>query len=664
MFDRKKVLHAIMYASMSQGMAMELDEVGKATMEVTRRCYEEQVEDTAQIQQIIEDVLEETNKTVKKSYVLYKKMIDDERKREWKLTQAGESILHNKYLKEGENQHAMFKRISLGSKRIEFLLRNKAFLPGGRILAGIGEDGNVTTSNCYFIPIENDSVKGIMTAALNTAETYKTGGGVGITLESLRPKGSAVNNSAKTSTGSVSFAPIFDTVTGTIGQKGRRGALMLSHHVTHPDIEDFISMKANVNDITNANISVKVTNNFMDRAINKRDYYRVWKDDKEYLLSEHDAHSTLEFIAKEAHASGEPGLLYWDNIEQNNYISYAYSDYFKGVNPCGELPLNNYGACLLSAINLSEFVINPYTEEADIDFEMFIQTIHDAIRYMNKVLDLGADKHALDAQKQNALNFRPLGLGIMGLHDLLLKMNIEYGSEEAISLANKFGFLMLNESVRVSSALAEKEGAFPMYKPVIAESPWLKERLEEDVLDSVKKYGLRNAQLLTIAPTGSTSTMLDVSGGIEPFFATSYQRTVESFGDEEVKFSIMKTSVREYLNAHPEVKEEDIVTAQTLDYTKRIKMQGAFQHWIDNAISSTINLPEDATVEDVLDIYKLGYEHNLKGLTVFRDNCGRSQILNTTDKKDENVCPKCGGKIVKSNGCENCEECGFGLCSI
>lgn len=653
-----------MYASMSQSMAMELDEVAKCTSEVVAKCEEQQVETTQDVQNIIEEVLEESNPTVKKSYVLYKKIIDAERNRTWNLTPAGEGILHNKYLKEGEDQQAFFKRIALGNKRIEFILRNKIFLPGGRILAGIGDDGNVTTSNCYYIPIKEDSVNGIMSCASDMAETYKTGGGVGISLESLRPRGFAVNNSAKTSTGSVSFANIFDAITGTIGQKGRRGALMLSHSITHPDIDEFISLKEDVDDINNANISIKVTENFMDRAIDKKAYYRVWKDDKNDHISMHSALGTLESIAAQAHATGEPGILYWDKIAHSNYISDGYHDYFKGTNPCGELPLNDYGACLLSAINLSEMVTEPYTENAELDIELLVQTVHDSIRYMNQVLDLSADKHALKEQRENALGFRPLGLGIMGLHDMLLKLDIEYGSDEAIDTSRKIAYIMLNEAVRVSATLAQHEGPFPKWKPIIAESKWLADRLDPDVLDLVKQHGLRNAQLLTVAPTGSTSTMLDVSGGIEPFYATSYKRKVESFG-EDIEYDIMKTSVREYLDANPDKKESDIVTAQTLHYEKRIKMQGAFQYFFDNAISSTINLPEDATVEDVLDIYIKGYKEGLKGLTVYRDNCGRSQILTTDkEKEDENKCPKCGGKIIKSNGCESCEECGFGLCSI
>ena len=378
----------------------------------------------------------------------------------------------------------------------------------------------------------------------------------------------------------------------------------------------------------------------------------------------------------------------------NNHLLSADEDFaYAGVNPCAEEPLPAGGSCLLGSINLSEFVTSQFTENAKFDKESFKEAVRDCVVGLNEVLDEGLDLHPLKEQKESVSKYRQIGLGVMGIADMLLKLNIRYGSDEAVKFCEELSNLMLNEAITQSSLLAKEKGAFEKYNEEnLFNSKFFINNVREDVKDIVRKYGLRNSQLLTIPPTGTISTMLGISGGIEPIFNLSYTRKTESLHDEDVYYKVYTPIVKEYMEANGLTEEEQLpemfVTAMTLKPEERIKMQGAWQKNIDASISSTINLPYEATVEDVYDIYMNAWKYGLKGITIFRDGCKRLAILtNDTPKKEEEVeveevvveptveeyvepemevyvCPECKTEaIIPTGGCSICLQCGHSKCS-
>ncbi|MBP3907115.1 MAG: ribonucleoside-diphosphate reductase, adenosylcobalamin-dependent, partial [Peptostreptococcaceae bacterium] len=364
-----------------------------------------------------------------------------------------------------------------------------------------------------------------------------------------------------------------------------------------------------------------------------------------------------------------------------------------GVNPCAEEPLPSGGSCLLGSINLSEFVIQPFSINATFDINKFKSCVREAVVALNEVLDEGINLHPLEEQKISVDKYRQIGLGVMGIADMLLKLNLKYGSDESINVCDFIAKNMLNEAVKQSALLAKEKGAFKEYKEeAIFKSPFFINNVNEDIKELVKKYGLRNSQLLTIPPTGSISTMLGISGGIEPIFNLSYIRKTESLHDEDVYYKVYTPIVREYMSINNISEEEDLpdifVSAMTLNYKERIKMQQIWQKYIDASISSTINIPYETTVEDVYEIYLNAWKAGLKGLTIFRDGCKRSGILinekPSKEKKSDNksinidkkentmckdmnekfVCPECGNEqVANTGGCSICLKCGYSKCN-
>lgn len=333
-------------------------------------------------------------------------------------------------------------------------------------------------------------------------------------------------------------------------------------------------------------------------------------------------------------------MLYWDRVENWNLLSDYENFRFVGVNPCGEEPLPNGGSCLLGSLNLSEFVIAPFTQNARFDIEKFGEAVRIATRGLNEVLDEGMPLHPLQVQRDSAHDWRQIGLGIMGLADMLVKLGVTYGSTKSLAICEMIAFELLNKSVYESAMLAKEEGAFPMFDlDKLRKSPFYMQNIHGDVKEVVEKYGMRNSQLLTIAPTGSISTMFGISGGIEPIFAKSYNRTTESLHNETVVYKVYTPIVKEYMDKHNITDEKDLpdyfVESHQIDSRNRIEMQSVWQHFIDASISSTINLPESATIEDIEDIYMYAWQMGLKGITVYRDNCSRSGILTTSDEEDE-----------------------------
>ena len=879
------------------------------------------------------------------------------------------SIFNNKYKNGNETFMETINRISGGNDEIKQLILEKKFLPGGRICAnrGLYKNGRkVSLSNCYVMPPVEDNLESIFDTAKMLARTFSYGGGCGVQLSNLAFKGAKVRNAAESSSGAVSFMELYSHVTGLISQNGRRGALLLSMDVSHPDIEEFIDIKQDLNKVTKANISIQITNEFMEAVKNDEEFDLKFKREEtgEEKVKTVKARKLFRKIAQANHDMGEPGMLFWDKITGYNLLSndeeyelagtnpcvtgdtliltdagyypikmlvgsevtiwngyewsnvipqvtglnqpirritmsdgssldctdyhkfilsngerveakdlkegdalvdfeypiipgwvgldekiaytkgfltgdgcvdergrkyiYLYGDkislypylvhekfydhtensdryalqvpqdaewmnnkywvpnesfdirtrlawlaglidadgalndeygaigissinmellqnvkfmlstlgvkskislmrkggtklmpdghggkkeyycqdcyrimisaYYVGVlmnlglrthrvplisktirrgkmkpitivnnipagvadqvfcvnepnnhsvifngvvtGNCGELPLPAGGACLLGSMNLSAFVKNPFTDFATFDYKSFEDAIWKCVDELNILLDEGLEGHPLEIQRKSAKKWRPIGLGIMGLADMLIKMGIRYGSEEAVELCDEIGFRMANAAIHESGIIAHINKSNFSKKKVnkIIDSEFFKNNTTDSTKTLIKNNGIYNGQLLTIAPTGSLSNVLGISGGIEPIFANSYTRKTETLHEKDTYYKVYTPIVKEYMEAFGIEDEKDLpdyfVTAPEIPYEERIKMQAAWQRHIDNSISSTVNLPESATVEDIEDLYMKAWENGLKGITVFRENCKRTAIL-TTDKKEE-----------------------------
>ena len=345
-----------------------------------------------------------------------------------------------------------------------------------------------------------------------------------------------------------------------------------------------------------------------------------------------------------------------------------------------EEPLPAGGSCLLGSINLDRYVENPFTVDATFDFEDFSESVRQAVIYLNEVLEEGLPLHPLDEQKESVRKWRQIGVGQMGLGSMLIKMMMKYGEQPSLDLCHKIGHTMINAALQQSALLAKGDGPYPKYKEeAVLNSPFFQENATEETKELVQKYGLRNSQLLTTAPTGSISNLVGVSGGIEPIFKVSYTRKTETLYDEDTEYQLFDPIVEEYMDKKG-IKDKDnlpdfIVDAHDLDYKKRIDLQSVWQQYIDASISSTINLDNDTTVEDIKQLYQYAWEKGLKGVTVYRDGCAREGILKgeenvegkmemtAQDFIDQDICPECQSQLYNTGGCQECKECGFTVCS-
>ena len=551
----------------------------------------------------------------------------------------GQDIWRKKYQRNGESFEEWINRVSGGNEEVAKLILQKKFLFGGRILSNRGVDDTnekTTYSNCYVIAPPEDSIESIYDTCKKLARTYSYGGGCGIDISNLAPAGAKVNNQAKSTSGAVSFMDTFSQVTEQIGQNGRRGALMISIDCTHPDLEKFITVKSDLNRVTSANISVRVTDAFMDAVYADADWELSFtrKETGETISKTVKAREIFDKLCENNWNYAEPGILFWDNIEGWNLLANDPDFKYAGTNPCAEEPLPAGGSCLLGALNLAEFV----DEDGRFDWNEFKCAVSVAVEALNDVLDEGLDKHPLQEQRDSVRDWRQIGLGIMGLADMLIKMGIKYGSDASITLCDSIGKHLAQTALMTSSELADRDGYYPMFSNKVLETNYFLSHATDALKAHIECYGLRNSQLLTIAPTGTISTMLGVSGGIEPIFANSYTRKTQSLHGEDVTYKVYTPIVQRYMEANVIENEEDLpdyfVTSATIPVHERISMQSVWQNHIDASISSTVNLPNEATVEDVKDIYLQAWRRGLKGITVYRSGCAREGVLTTTEGKD------------------------------
>ena len=561
--------------------------------------------------------------------------------KDWGLNgQLGIDIWNNKYKQGDETFDEWLDRISNGDEELRQLIVEKKFLFGGRILAnrGMNKHGRkITYSNCYVLPRVGDSIESIYQTCSDLARTFSYSGGVGIDISQLRPKGAKVNNASESTSGATSFMETFSQVTETIGMNGRRAALMISMDVNHPEVEDFINIKTDLNKVTKANISIRVDDEFMHKVLNNETHICKFtvEDTGEIITKEYNARELFMRLCKNNHDYAEPGILYWSRIENYNMLSEDKEFSYAGVNPCAEECLPAGGSCLLGSFNL-----NAYIRDKKFDLEQFKHDIHIVVKAMNDVLDEGLPLHPLQVQRDTVRDYRQIGIGIMGIADMLINMEIKYGSEESIDLCDVIGFTLANESLKASSLLAKEEGAYPKFKvEEIMQSEFIQKNTTEVTRSLINTYGLRNSQVLTIAPTGSISTMLGISGGIEPIFANSYTRKTESLHGDTVFYKVYTPIVDKYMKEHGLTEEEELpdffVTSATLNPLERVEMQGIWQDHIDASISSTVNLPYEATVEDVYDIYVEAWKRGLKGITIYRSGCKREGVLTLGDEQKE-----------------------------
>ena len=591
---------------------------------------------------------------------------------------------------------------SLTESEVYGLLKDfKYIVPQGGPMTGIGNPFQIASlSNCFVIGNKGvaDSYGGVMKIDEEQVQLMKRRGGVGHDLSHIRPKGSPVMNSALTSTGIVPFMERYSNSTREVAQDGRRGALMLSVSVKHPDAEHFVDAKMDGTKVTGANVSVKITDDFMKAVKENKNFpqqYPIESANPTYT-SETSATKLWDKIIHNAWKSAEPGILFWDTVI-NESVADCYADLgFKTVstNPCGEIPLCPYDSCRLLAINLFNYVENPFTPEASFDMQLFKKHAAYAQRIMDDIVDLEMEKidaiikkieddpEGLDVKqteltlwkkiKQKCTEGRRTGVGITAEGDMLAALGKKYGTDEALDVSVKVHKTLALEAYRSSVELAKDRGSFPIYDSIREEKNPMVNRIKDAdpaLYADMVKYGRRNIALLTIAPTGTTSIMTQTSSGIEPVFMVSYKRRkkinpndqnsrvdfVDEVGDSWEEYNVFHHHFKTWLTANGydanEVStygQEELnkiiaktpyygATANDVDWVNKVKMQGAIQKWVDHSISVTVNIPEETTEEMVSKIYMTGWESGCKGITVYRDG-SRSGVLVSNDdkgKKDE-----------------------------
>lgn len=627
----------------------------------------------------------------------------------------------NKYaLRDGNkvyelNPDEMHRRLAREFARIEHKYKNplseddiyellkdfKYIIPQGSPMAGIGNNFQVVSlSNCFVIgnPANSDSYGGILKIDQEQVQLMKRRGGVGHDLSHIRPKMSPVKNSALTSTGIVPFMERYSNTTKEVAQGGRRGALMLSISIKHPDAEDFIDAKMELNKITGANVSVKIDDEFMRCVASGKPYKQQFpiNSDNPSVIKEIDARELWKKIIHNAWQSAEPGVLFWDTIIRESVPDCYASFGFKTIstNPCGEIPLCAYDSCRLLAINLYSYVKHPFTPEAEFDFELFKQHVQKGQKLMDDLIDLEMEKierilAKIESDpepegikrtekelwlniKMKCLEGRRTGFGITAEGDMLAAMGLTYGTDEATAFAVEVQKTLACSAYRSSALMARDRGAFPIYDYKLEENNPFIQRLrsaDEELYSLMKQYGRRNIALLTIAPTGSVSICTQTSSGIEPAFLVSYRRRRKvnpndseatiSFTDDEGqaweeynvlhhKFAVWAEingyNVADLVHKYTDEQLQEVIakspynnaTANCVNWVNKVKMQGAIQKWVDHSISVTVNIPKETSEEVVDKIYQTAWESGCKGMTIYRDG-SRNGVLVSGSSKNNNT---------------------------
>ncbi len=630
------------------------------------------------------------------------------------LSENAIKVLEKRYLKRDKNGNPketpkdMFQRvasvIAMGDKNLEYefysAMTDLRFMPNSPTLMNAGRELGQLAA-CFVLPVE-DSLAGIFETIKNTALIHQSGGGTGFSFSRLRAKNSIVKSTMGVSSGPVSFMEVFNAATEAVKQGGtRRGANMGILRVDHPDILEFIDCKSDNNKLNNFNISVAITDKFMEALKNNEDYELINPQNKT-VAKKLKAKKVFDMIVDHAWRNGEPGIIFIDKMNKDNPTPKIGE--IESTNPCGEVPLLPYEACNLGSINLSKMVKNK-----TVDWELLEKTVRTAIKFLDNVISV--NNYPLPQIKEMVQNNRKIGLGIMGWADMLNLLEISYASEDGTKLAGQVMEFIDYISKCESVEIAKSKGRFNNFEGSVYDSEnylynKFKGKSAGKILDEqwfeldneIKKYGIRNATTTCIAPTGTISMIASASGGIEPLFGLVFSRLIldntemlevnpifkryaieNGFYSEELMKQIAKTGSVANIENIPDKVKHIFVTAHDVSPYWHVKMQAAFQLHTDNAVSKTVNFEEHATREDIEDTYILAYENNLKGITVYRNNSRQFQPMNleTKPQKEEKIveeynptgeiktvkCPECGNEIQMAEGCFICPNCGYSGCS-
>ena len=511
-------------------------------------------------------------------------------------------------------------------------LEDFKFLPAGRILAGAGTGRSVTLFNCFVMGTVPDSIPGIFDMLKEAAITMQQGGGIGYDFSTIRPSGSDVKGVAADASGPLSFMNVWDSMCQTIMSAGsRRGAMMATMRCDHPDILSFVDAKSDSQKLRMFNLSVLMTDKFMDAVKNKKDWSLIF-DKKIYKTV--SAKYLWDKIMQSTYDFAEPGVIFIDRINAMNNLNYCET--ISATNPCGEQPLPPYGACLLGSINLSKMIDAPFSENSKLDATLLKETVSVAVRMMDNVIDVS--KFPLASQEKEAHAKRRIGLGVTGLADALLMTGVRYGSDEAVAKTDEWLHLISREAYLASTELAQEKGSFPLLDVNQFLQSGNMVQMDDDVKEVIRSRGIRNALLTSIAPTGTISLYAgNVSSGIEPVFAYSYHRKVLQKDGTKREEEVIDYAVNLWKEKFGNKEFPDyFVNAQTLSPTDHVKMQAAAQKWIDSSISKTINCPEDISFEEFKEVYMAAWDQGCKGCTTYRPNAVTGSVLSvdTSEKKD------------------------------
>ena len=520
---------------------------------------------------------------------------------------------------------------SLWSKRFYNALDDFKFLPAGRITAGAGTGRAVTLFNCFVMGTIPDSMGGIFDMLKEAALTMQQGGGIGYDFSTIRPKGAPVHGVAADASGPLSFMDVWDAMCRTIMSAGsRRGAMMATLRCDHPDIEDFIEAKSDAARLRMFNVSVLVTDPFMEAVKSEEDWDLVFDGQIYKTVS---AKELWDKIMQSTYDYAEPGVIFIDRINKANNLNYCET--IAATNPCGEQPLPPYGACLLGSINLARLVETPFEAGAALNETLLAELVGTAVRMMDNTVD--ASRFPLPEQESEAQNKRRIGLGVTGLADALLMVGSRYGSDEAAALTEKWLHLIARHAYLASVDIAKEKGAFPLFEADAFLASGTMQMMDEDVRDAIATHGIRNALLTSIAPTGTISLYAgNVSSGIEPVFAYAYSRKVLQKDGTRTEEEVVDYAVQMWRDKFGDAElPEYFVNAQTLAPEDHVKMQAAAQKWIDSSISKTINCPEDISFEAFKNVYMQAYEQGCKGCTTYRPNAVTGSVLSVSEQSED-----------------------------
>jgi len=509
-------------------------------------------------------------------------------------------------------------------------LEDFKYLPAGRITAGAGTARSVTLFNCFVMGTVPDSMGGIFDMLKEAALTMQQGGGIGYDFSTIRPKGASVTGVAADASGPLSFMDVWDSMCRTIMSAGsRRGAMMATMRCDHPDIIDFIEAKSDPARLRMFNVSVLVTDAFME-AVKADAPWDLVFDGRVYRTM--DARDLWNRIMQATFEYAEPGVIFIDRINAANNLNYCET--IAATNPCGEQPLPPYGACLLGSINLARLVDRPFEDGADLDEEALVSLVGTAVRMMDNVVD--ASRFPLEAQAAEARAKRRIGLGVTGLADALLMVGSRYGSQEAARLTDRWLHRIARAAYLSSVQLAQEKGPFPLFDAEAYLASGTMEAMDDDVRAAIAEHGIRNALLTSIAPTGTISLYAgNVSSGIEPVFAYAYTRKVLQKDGSRTEEEVVDYAVQMWREKFGDRELPDyFVNAQTLAPQDHVRMQAAAQKWIDSSISKTINCPEDISFEDFKDVYMAAWDQGCKGCTTYRPNAVTGSVLSVSEEKE------------------------------